>query len=69
MAISQDTAALVAAQLTRAWADRMGPASAEQQGKIGPNLISAYRTFLAEVSDNSDDPSGLDGWISSIKGS
>jgi len=66
MAISEDAAALVAAQLTRAWAGRMGQATAEQQGKVGPNLVAAYRTFLAEVRDD-DDPTGLDNWVSSFK--
>ena len=63
MAISEDTAALVAAQLTSAWAARMGQATEDQQGKIGPNLVAAYQTFLAKVTGEATGRYDLEGWL------
>jgi hypothetical protein len=49
MAISEDTTALVAAQLTAAWATRVGHAGTDDAGDIGPNLLGVYRKFVSEL--------------------
>lgn len=63
MAISEDTAAIVAAQLTSAWAVRMGPATDEQRGKIGPTLVATYRTFLGKISEGTEGGYDMEGWL------
>ena len=62
MAISEDTTALVAAQLTAAWATRMGRAAEDDVGSVGPG---AYRMFLKQLEPAAPD---IDGWIASYKG-
>lgn len=64
MAISDDTAALVAAQLTVAWASQMPPAGSDDAGKVGPRLVQVYRNFLSEISPPDAD---IDGYIASLK--
>jgi hypothetical protein len=49
MAISEDTAALVAAQLTTAWAMRMGAGAGNAPGPDGPKLLQAYEMFRKSV--------------------
>lgn len=64
MAISEDTAAIVAANLTVAWASRVGQASYDEAGQVGPTLIGVYEKMLEAVQGA---PADIDGYIADQK--
>lgn len=51
MVISDDTAALVAAQLTVAWATRSGARPRGKDEKITADVLDAYDCFLSQVTN------------------
>ncbi|MCB4860765.1 hypothetical protein K7W03_14310 [Sphingobium sp. PNB] len=51
MAISEDTAALVAAQLTVAWATRTGAGKADPSRPFDAQVIAIYERFRRAVKE------------------
>lgn len=60
MAISEDTAAFVAAQLTVAWATRTGAQQPDPRHDPEAQVVAAYKHFLERVSPPAGKPYNLD---------
>lgn len=58
MAISEDTAALVAAQLTLAYAKRMGVKGNAAHTEVRKNLVEVYQSFREAVAARRDITTG-----------
>lgn len=60
MAISEDTAALVAAQLTQAWAVRTSGRAKMSDKPEWVRLLEVYDTFLTQISEGDAEEANAD---------
>ncbi len=60
MAISEETAALVAAQLTVAWATRAGVQKADPARPFEEQVLATYKRFVERVSPPPGKPYNID---------
>jgi hypothetical protein len=67
MAISDDTRALVAAQLTTAWASRMGQEGQAARSAVGPAILEAYVRFYVDLARVPDQVGSIDEWIRAMR--